>query len=1224
MGDSLVGFGEPPSELQNVAIVETVEYSQFANYLRKVVAILLPGEDTVPSDFNLALEDEKNQESIREFLSDSQISTLYIQRSSAKGDDSGETDKENNNFVYYISNEIHFTNPKMSFLVLTKSGTVVEADKSIHSQLRLVTFAGRSPYETLRAISNAMVLYFNSYVKATGRADEDGNKMAPLAEKAIAELEMGLLHLQQNTNIPEISLPVHLFVAQIIKQCSEENRKPKVADFGGKVEDSTFLNQLQNGVNKWIREIQKVTKLNWDLESGTALQEISFWLNLKRALYHIQEKRNSIEITLTLDILKHGKRFHATVSFDTDTGLKEALATVNDYLPLMEDFPINGLQSATDFERISASIKPIFTHLRKIRISKYPIQRVLRLIEAISRDLGQQLLKVLGSRRLMHIPFDDFEKVMSQCFDVFTTWDNEYDNFTGLLRDIVRKKWDEHVKMVREVFLAHKKLQTRMGHMRHFRRQHELLSTAIVRVLRPTIRQNSNSSKNANNNNIKVEFALHAANADVISEVNLAYENVTELDCLDITKKGLDSWDAAVNRYQERIERVENRITTHLRDRLGTAKNANEKFRIFSHFNALLSVRPYIRGGIREYQTQLIQRVKEDIEALHEKFKAQYAGSKCCKMSLVRGLPPVTGPIIWAKQIDYQLTMSLKRVEDVLGKGWEDHIEGRKVKADGDSFRMKLSTQEIFDDWARKVQQQNLVVAGCIFTIESVRSRTDGGGSVLKLKVNFLPEIITLSKEVRNLRNLGFRVPQAIVNKAHQVNYVYPFAISLIESIRTYERTLEKIKDKASITPLVAGMRKDVLTLISEGFDLFWESFKLDQYVQQFSDTVVSFQEKVEDLLVVEEQLVVDVRSLETCPYSANTFANILKKIQKSVDELASKNYSNLHIWVARLDEEVDKILAARLEAGIKAWENVLTGQNKVIDFSIDTDAINHHSERKSGGYPKIQNQIQEMRITNQKIYLHPSIEDTRFQIMEQLFAWQAIVTSQVRLQSTRYQVRLDKQESGTYRNLLTKLPGGKQSLEAAYEAVESKIKDIADYVDEWLHYQALLDLQPDNNLYRKLGKDINLWMSCLNNIKNSKHTFDTFSTKRQFGPVIINLAKLQSNEISTFTDQLLKYRNFLQQESNKNAIGSNNVRFITYINLLKKNMRAWEEQMDIYNKGHKFLECNKFPFPPSWVDLDNIEGEWVLINEIVERKDREIRMQVASVQNKIIETRTT
>jgi hypothetical protein len=44
-------------------------------------------------------------------------------------------------------------------------------------------------------------------------------------------------------------------------------------------------------------------------------------------------------------------------------------------------------------------------------------------------------------------------------------------------------------------------------------------------------------------------------------------------------------------------------------------------------------------------------------------------------------------------QIDRQLTAYMKRVEDVLGRGWENHVEGQKLKADGDSFRAKLNTQ---------------------------------------------------------------------------------------------------------------------------------------------------------------------------------------------------------------------------------------------------------------------------------------------------------------------------------------------------------------------------------------------------------------------------------------------------------------------------------------------------------------------------------------------------
>ena len=64
----------------------------------------------------------------------------------------------------------------------------------------------------------------------------------------------------------------------------------------------------------------KVTKLERDPGSGNALQEISFWLNLEKALHRIEEKQQSPEVKLTLDILKHSKRFHAIVSFTNDTG----------------------------------------------------------------------------------------------------------------------------------------------------------------------------------------------------------------------------------------------------------------------------------------------------------------------------------------------------------------------------------------------------------------------------------------------------------------------------------------------------------------------------------------------------------------------------------------------------------------------------------------------------------------------------------------------------------------------------------------------------------------------------------------------------------------------------------------------------------------------------------------------------------------------------------------
>lgn len=62
---------------------------------------------------------------------------------------------------------------------------------------------------------------------------------------------------------------------------------------------------------------------------------------------------------------------------------------------------------------------------------------------------------------------------------------------------------------------------------------------------------------------------------------------------------------------------------------------------------------------------------------------------------------------------------------------------------------------------------------------------------------------------------------------------------------RQYTVMFLQIRDKASIIPLVAGLRRDVLNQVSEGMALVWESYKLDPYVQRLSDVVLQFQEKV-------------------------------------------------------------------------------------------------------------------------------------------------------------------------------------------------------------------------------------------------------------------------------------------------------------------------------------------------------------------------------------------
>ncbi|VDN40000.1 unnamed protein product [Gongylonema pulchrum] len=204
-------------------------------------------------------------------------------------------------------------------------------------------------------------------------------------------------------------------------------------------------------------------------------------------------------------------------------------------------------------------------------------------------------------------------------------------------------------------------------------RQHEQLRAVISRVLRPSGKKGVEKQPDSD---VEKSVALPGTELSAIEQVNMAYENVKEVDCLDVSNDGTAAWEAANRRYEEQIDRVETQITAKLRDQLGGAKNADEMFTIFQRFNALF-VRPHIRGAIREYQAQLIQRVKEDIDKLQVFcFRIFDLNSENARRLRMIDIPPVAASILWIRQIDAKLTQYMKRIEDVLGRGWENHVEG--------------------------------------------------------------------------------------------------------------------------------------------------------------------------------------------------------------------------------------------------------------------------------------------------------------------------------------------------------------------------------------------------------------------------------------------------------------------------------------------------------------------------------------------------------------------
>ncbi len=181
------------------------------------------------------------------------------------------------------------------------------------------------------------------------------------------------------------------------------------------------------------------------------------------------------------------------------------------------------------------------------------------------------------------------------------------------------------------------------------------------------------------------------------------------------------------------------------------------------------------------------------------------------------------------------------------------------------------------------------------------------------------------------------RVPLEIVKHAHQARLLYPYVIWLVENVATYQRICERVSEKRSCQLLVDSMKKDIQNSIMDMSNLLWDSLKIKNSIEKFANAIDNFREKVDELVTVETSIEQQLKELDACEYQKQRFASILYEIQTGIDNLNLNDFSNLRQWVARLDEEVERKFAGRLNAAIRVWVDVLTDRKRRQD---DEDSV--------------------------------------------------------------------------------------------------------------------------------------------------------------------------------------------------------------------------------------------------------------------------------------------
>ena len=322
----------------------------------------------------------------------------------------------------------------------------------------------------------------------------------------------------------------------------------------------------------------------------------------------------------------------------------------------------------------------------------------------------------------------------------------------------------------------------------------------------------------------------------------------------------------------------------------------------FEKFNPLF-IRPRIRAAIKDYQVSLIDNVKVSVTAIQEKFLKSYDGSATQTLANLRDIPPFAGKIMWARLLENQLDLLTTQMEQVLGKGWEQEVEGRLLKKtcsevrigeDTSSFatisnflssqlKAKLNSDQSFKKW-RKDWEKELIVSRNKERLSSYLIRIENTSNKSKLiaRCNYETKTIEVSasgtsvrkapaantsvalssqlfKEVRNLKWLGFDIPPTIQRMADEAFRKYPNAMKLNATLRSYTHTRSLIDEELNLSVLVDAELSAIQDSVKEAFNtnagptttrkaakrVNWDSPNIKEWVANFSELVFVFQEKV-------------------------------------------------------------------------------------------------------------------------------------------------------------------------------------------------------------------------------------------------------------------------------------------------------------------------------------------------------------------------------------------
>ena len=557
----------------------------------------------------------------------------------------------------------------------------------------------------------------------------------------------------------------------------------------------------------------------------------------------------------------------------------------------------------------------------------YSEDRTKHLLHLISENIQMRIQQEFKSTDLWTGQFSDIRIKLNECLKTCVNWLKQIADYTqrfwvgpNATRKWASGKWNDTGLL---------QLKKRLSEIFLMRSQHD----ELLRLLSPEEQKRLN---------VEATFK--------------PLRGVNVLHCGSKYSQG--EWEEAQKQYEQNLNPIEGEIVAKLRKEIFAEKlSPTQLLREFRRWRGLFNLPAIKTAFIAEREALLVSLISE-ANQLKEEFETR-SGQR---VDVVPGMenPPESrfsskhvASIVWTRQLFGKLQSNFKMAQTLLGdlKQSANYVKLAQEMTNA----MKTYETEQYCAWAENIKRQ-MEVPGSALALDMSGKFMDFNVGTGMLEVNYSERLGVMIREVRQLKELEFKVPKEIDKLAESAKMYYKQAVELKQIADFYNNIKSQIVPSQRPMLLRMAIEFEDVVKAGEGGVAWQNTVESDKYIARVRAAAEGLMNENRKLRRIHEAVGDLVAELLTADLVRNKqrWKEIVDKLRMTVGTVCkNREEAEVKSWQLHWDYQLYKVLQYHYVSGLNSLSEFLPTFNVEITYSNKQVTYNPSLEELKSKYYK-------------------------------------------------------------------------------------------------------------------------------------------------------------------------------------------------------------------------------------------------------------------------------